>query len=154
MEPDYERPNTVAGLVAKRDELAKLRERYRAEVARLTEALAALGTVIALFDPNAEDAELRDAVTADRAKRGAVKAFVLNTLRESAEPMTTRRLSELWAAAQGMPSDPATIGTVRRRIRSCVKAAAAQGVVECVGGTTPAGGGAPAKLWQVAGGTM
>ena len=33
---EYERPNTVSGLVAKHKELRKLREQYRKEVKKLT----------------------------------------------------------------------------------------------------------------------
>jgi hypothetical protein len=52
---EYERPNTVAGLVAKHNELSELRERYRNEIKKLTIDIDHLHACIRLFDPAAVD---------------------------------------------------------------------------------------------------
>ena len=149
MEPDYERPNTVSGLKAKHAELTRLRDRHQAEAERLTRGLAALETAITLFEPDADMRELRDAVTPTRAKRGAIRGFVLDTLRESAAPMTARELAERLAAHQGLEGTPAQIASLRQRVRSTVKDAAGRGVLECVGKTDGEQPGGAAKLWAV-----
>ena len=51
---DYDRPNTVSGLVAKHAELTALREKYRAEIKKLTVDIDHLDAAIRLFDPNAD----------------------------------------------------------------------------------------------------
>lgn len=149
MEPSYERPNTVAGLVAKHKELCDLRERYRAEIDRLTVGINALTVCIPLFDPSALPSDLRDAVTPPRAEKGVVKGFVLNTLREAPAPMTARQLAECWADDLGLTGEARDIGALRRRLRSCIKGCRDQGVLECVGMTDGSEPGGQAKLWAV-----
>lgn len=51
---ELERPNTVAGLVAKHKELCDLRERYRHEIKKLTVDIDHLDACIRLFDPAAD----------------------------------------------------------------------------------------------------
>ena len=50
----YDRPNTVAGLIAKHKELTRLREWHKAEIKRLSASLDQIAAVISLFDPSAE----------------------------------------------------------------------------------------------------
>lgn len=150
MEPSYERPNTVSGLKAKHTELARLRDRYRSEVERLTRALVALETTIALFDPEADLSELRGSVTPSRAKSGQVKGFVLDTLRESLDPLTARQLAERYAESRGYEGTAPQIASLRQRMRAVVKACVLQGVLECVGMSEAEQPGGAAKLWAVA----
>ena len=51
---EYERPNTVAGLVAKHKELCDLRDRYSVEMRKLTVDIDHLDACIRLFDPAAD----------------------------------------------------------------------------------------------------
>lgn len=106
---EYERPNTVAGLVAKHKELGDLRERYQAEIKKLTVDIDHLDACIRLFDPNADTATIKQYVTRHRATKGTVKRFVLNTLRTATEPMTSRQITELWARDRGLNADEATL---------------------------------------------
>ena len=79
-----------------------------------------------------------------------MKRFVLNTLRESPEPLTSRAVTELWVQDRGLNADEQTLSTIRKRIGACIKTCKEQGLVkEC--GTAPAleSGYGPYKLWRV-----
>lgn len=145
----YDRPNTVSGLVAKHAELLALREKYRAEIKKLTVDIDHLDAAIRLFDPNADTSAIKAYVTKHRAQKGTVKRFVLNLLREASEPMTSRQLTELWVVDRGLVADEATITTIRKRIGACIKSCVGQGLIEECGLTTNHGEFGPYKLWQL-----
>ena len=148
---EYERPNTVAGLVAKHKELLTLRDRHRAEIKKLTVDIDHLDACIRLFDPNADTPTIKAyvTVTKHRAVKGSVKRFVLNTFREALEPMTSRQLTELWVQQRGLVADEATLNIIRKRVGACIKTCMNQGLIECVGQTTDHGANGPYKLWQL-----
>ncbi|WP_022693725.1 hypothetical protein [Ponticaulis koreensis] len=146
----YERPNTVSGLVAKHKELMDLREKYKAEIKKLTCDIDHLDAAIRLFDPNADTYQIKQYVTKHRAEKGSVKRFVLNTLRESPEPMTSRQITELWVKDRGLSADEATLNTIRKRIGACIKTCVNQGLIEGCGQTTNHDANGPYKLWRVA----
>ncbi len=148
-EIQYDRPNTVAGLVAKHKELSALREKYREEIKKLTVDIDHLDAAIRLFDPNADTYAIKEYVTKHRAEKGSVKRFVLNTLRESDGPMTSRQLTELWVSDRGLRADEATLNAIRKRIGACIKACKEQGVVKDVGLTVNHDPNGPYKLWTV-----
>lgn len=127
-----ERPNTVAGLVAKRAELVKLRKELERELHKVTCDLDHLDGAIALFDPvNTPRAVARYAVK-HRAKKGTVKRFVLGFLRNASGPVTSKEITEAWTAERGLRADEATYVILRKRIGSCLIALRAQGHVEDV----------------------
>lgn len=146
---EYDRPNTVAGLVAKHQELTALRERYRAEIKKLTVDIDHLDAAIRLFDPNADTSAIKEYVTKHRAQKGSVKRFILNTFREATEPLTSRQLTELWVADRGLVADEATYATIRKRIGACIKTCVNQGLVEDVGWTENHDTNGPYKLWRL-----
>ncbi|MAN72996.1 MAG: hypothetical protein CME84_02755 [Henriciella sp.] len=146
----YDRPNTVSGLVAKHKELQALREKYKAEIKKLTVDIDHLDAAIRLFDPNADTYAIKEYVTKHRAEKGSVKRFVLNTLREASEPMTSRQITELWVADRGLSADEATLTTIRKRIGACIKTCVNQGLIEDQGWTTQHDANGPYKLWRVA----
>ena len=79
-----ERPNTVAGLEAKRHELTRLRDLLEAEVRKVTsDDIDHLDAAIALFDPANTPAAIRRYVVKHRAKKGSVRKFVLETLKDA-----------------------------------------------------------------------
>jgi hypothetical protein len=84
-----ERPNTVAGLEAKRDELLKLRKLLEAEIRKVTCDIDHLEASIALFDPANTPAAIKRYVVKHRAKKGDVRKFVLEALRNATEPLTS-----------------------------------------------------------------
>jgi hypothetical protein len=146
---EYERPNTVSGLVAKHKELSELRERYRSEIKKLTVDIDHLDACIRLFDPKADTSPLREYVTKHRATKGSVKRFVLSTLREASKPMTSREITELWAADRGLHADEETLVTIRKRVGACIQTSVKQGLIECAGQTTDHGANGPYKLWRL-----
>lgn len=145
----HERPNTVAGLVAKHRELCDLRERYRSEIKKLTIDIDHLDACLRLFDPAAETTTIKEYVTKHRAQKGTVKRFVLSTLRQATEPMTSRQITELWLRDRGLNADDATVTAIRKRIGACIKGCVDQGLIVSTGQTTDHGEFGPYKLWQL-----
>lgn len=147
--PNYDRPNTVAGLVGKHRELTALRDKYRAEIKKLTVDIDHLDAAIRLFDPDADTSPLKEYVTKHRAVKGSVKRFVLNTMREAPAPMTSRQITELWVTDRGLAADEATVTTIRKRIGACIKACVIQGLIEECGWTEDHDAYGPYKLWRL-----
>lgn len=146
---DYDRPNTVAGLVAKHKELSALREKYRVEIKKLTVDIDHLDAAIRLFDPNADTSPLKEYVTKHRAEKGSVKRFVLNTMREAKGPLTSRQITALWVADRGLNADESTVTTIRKRVGACIKVCVTQGLIEECGRTEDHDAFGPYKLWQL-----
>lgn len=109
----YDRSSTVPGLIAKHKMLTMLRDKFRAEIKKLTLDIDHVEAAIRLFDPNADSHAIKEYVTKHRAEKGSVKRFVLNTLREASESMTSRQITELWAEDRGLSADEA-LGPVIR----------------------------------------
>ena len=145
--PKYDRPNTVAGLVEKHAELMGLRERYKAEIKKLTVDIDHLDAAIRLFDPAADTYAIKEYVTKHRAEKGSVKRFILSAFRVATEPLTSRQLAEMWVADRGLNADEATFVTIRKRIGACIKTCVAQGLVVEVGMTSDHDANGPYKLW-------
>lgn len=146
---EYDRPNTVAGLVAKHKELSDLRERYRAEIKKLTIDIDHLDAAIRLFDPNADTSVIKAYVIKHRAEKGSVKRFVLSMLREASGPLTSRQIAEAWVADRGLAADEATVVAIRKRIGACIKTCVTQGLIEDCGWTEDHDTNGPYKLWKV-----
>ena len=147
--PKYHRPNTVAGLVEKHKELSDLRDRYKAEIKKLTVDIDHLDAAIRLFDPTADTYAIKEYVTKHRAQKGSVKRFVLNAFREADGPLTSRQITEMWAEDRGLSADDATLAILRKRIGSCIKGCLNQGLIEDCGWTKDHGENGPYKLWRL-----
>jgi len=145
----YERPNTVAGLTAKHAELCALREEYRAAIKKLTVDIDHLDAAIRLFDPNADTHKVNSYVTKHKAKKGSVKRFVLNCMREATGPLTSRQITEMWAADRGLEADEATLSILRKRIGACIKTCVSQDLIRDCGWTEDHGEFGPYKLWEL-----
>jgi hypothetical protein len=125
----FERPNTVSGLEAKRAELVKYRTALEAEIVKVTCDIDHLEAAIRLFDPTTTPNAIKRYVVRHRAKKGSVKAFILDTLREADAPMTAAQLTDLWLAKRGLRVDEATRIVMRKRIGAGLIASRARGVV-------------------------
>lgn len=124
-----ERPNTVAGLVAKRDELVKLRDRLEADIRAITVDIDHLEAAIRIFDPeNTPEARKRYAAL-HRAPKGQSTRFVLAKLREASEPLTSRQLADMWCQDRGLNAKPSTVSLMRKRIGATLKALHHKGLV-------------------------
>ena len=124
-----ERPNTVAGLIAKRDELVKLRDRLEADIRAITVDIDHLEAAIRIFDPeNTPEARKRYAAL-HRAPKGQSTRFVLAKLREASEPLTSRQLADMWCEDRGLNAKPSTVSLMRKRIGATLKALHHKGLV-------------------------
>lgn len=148
---EYDRPNTVAGLVAKHRELMTLRDKYREEIKKLTVDIDHLDAAIRLFDPNADTSVIKQYVTKHRAQKGSVKRYLLTSFREAVEPLTSRMIADRWLADRGLVADDATCTIVRKRIGAAIKVCVNQGLIEEVGWTTDHDAFGPYKLWKLKG---
>jgi hypothetical protein len=124
-----ERPNTIAGLEAKRKELTKLRAMLEAEVRKVTCDLDHVDACIRLFDPANTPAARKRYATKHRAKKGALKRFVLAFLRDAAEPVTSRDITQAWIADRGLNADDETFVLLRKRVGACLTAQKVDGLV-------------------------
>lgn len=141
-----ERPNTVAGLNAKLAELVRYRKALEAEVRKVTCDIDHLEAAIRLFDPETTSAAIKRYVVKHRAKKGALKRFVLNALREAGRPLTSRDITEAWIADRGLRTDEATFTVLRKRVGACLITARKAGLVVDAPGPAEGDG----KGWAVA----
>ena len=111
-----ERPNTVSGLQAKRAELVKYRDRLEAEHRKVTVDIDHLEASIALFDPKAAPNTLQAYVTRHRARKGTVKRFVMELLRNADRPLSSEEITDAWVADRGLRTDTDTLIVIRKRI--------------------------------------
>jgi hypothetical protein len=139
-----ERPNTVAGLMAKRDELLKLRNHLEAEMRKVTCDIDHLDACIALLDPANTPEAIKRYTTKHRARHGHVKRFVLEFLRDATEPVTSRDITEAWLKARNLRTDDDTFVIIRKRIGACLNGLKLDGKV--VGTVT----GGDYKAWTLA----
>jgi hypothetical protein len=125
----FERPNTVSGLEAKKAELIRYRDGLETELRKVACDLDHLDAAIALFDPSSTPNAIRRYVVRHRAKKGSVKAFLLNTLREADGPMTSEHLTDLWLKSRGLNASPEVRTVMRKRIGACLIASRRRGVL-------------------------
>lgn len=115
-----ERPNTVAGLEAKRNELVKLRKLLEAEIRKVTCDIDHLEASIALFDPENTPAAIKRYVVKHRAKKGDVRRFVLEALKDATGPLTSADLTDQWLERRQLRTDEQTRVVIRKRIGACL----------------------------------
>lgn len=129
MTSPVERPNTVAGLVAKRNDLLRLRDQLEADARKVTCDIDHLEAAIALFDPANTPAAVQRYVTKHRAQKGKLKRFVLSYLRNNPGFHTSRKITEAWIADRGLRADDATYVVLRKRLGACLTSARADGLL-------------------------
>ena len=127
-----ERPNTVAGLNAKRRELEIYRKGLDAELRKVVCDLDHIDAAIALFDPANTPTAIKRYVVKHRAKKGSVQRFVLTALRDATEPVTSLQVTEAWISARGLKTDDQTRVVIRKRIGACLTKLRASGTIEAV----------------------
>lgn len=133
MTSPVERPNTVAGLQAKRKELMRLRDQFEANVKKLTVDIDHLEAAIRLFDPEQTPDAIAAYAVKHRAKHGHMRRFVLEVLRAALAPMTSKAITTAWVGDRGLRTDEATYVILRKRVGACLIALRAQGLVKTVG---------------------
>jgi hypothetical protein len=118
--PGTERPNTVAGLEAKKAELEKLRDQLESDLRNVVSDIDHLDGALRLFGVQ----QTRERyVRQYRAKKGSVRRFVLTALRDASGPVTSKMPTEAWCEARGLTPDDATWRIIRNRLTVCAAAA-------------------------------
>jgi hypothetical protein len=99
-----ERPNTLAGLVEKRAQIAGQLAHTRAVLRQLIIDLDHIDAAIRLFDPNYDVEGIRQKIpdAAHRAIRGDLTRMALDALRDASGPMTTIELARHVMAERGL----------------------------------------------------
>jgi hypothetical protein len=142
-EPTPERPNTIAGLIDKRAELAALVKFHRAELRKVICDLDHVDATIRLFDPNADTSRVKRYPTKHRAQKGEMARFVLLALKGATAPLTSLEITEAQIKARGLKPDDQTLVLMRKRVGACLTAQQAQGLVRSL----PSAG--PYKGWEL-----
>lgn len=128
-----ERPNTLAGLVAKRNELVKLRDQLEADIRAITCDIDHLEAAIRIFDPEDTPAARKRYAALHRAPKGQSQRFVIRALKAAPGPMTSRQLADLWCQERGLVAKDSTVSMLRKRIGATLKALHNKGVVRQTG---------------------
>lgn len=143
MEAKPERPNTIAGLVDKRAELAALVKFHKAELRKIICDLDHVDATIRLFDPDADISRIKRYPTKHRAQKGEMARFVLLALKNAKEPLTSLEITQAQIKTRGLKADDQTIVLMRKRVGACLTAQQSAGVVRSV----PTAG--PYKGWEL-----
>src|SRR5690349_19604317 len=117
-----ERPNTIAGLQAKRAELLKLHGQLIADAKNIVCDLDHIDATIRLFDPAADlqrRVKNRYAIK-HRAHFGHTRRFVLNALRVAPAPITSVAITLEWIKDRGLQPDESTRIILTKRIGACI----------------------------------
>jgi hypothetical protein len=113
-----ERPNTLAGLVEKRAQIAGEISHTRARLRQLIIDLDHIDAAIRLFDPNYDVEGIPQKIpsAAHRALRGDLTRATLDALRDAPGPMTTKELARHIMAERGLNTvDTALLQLFTRR---------------------------------------
>jgi len=144
---EYERPNTVSGLYAKRKELTKLLGKITAEAERVRASIKHIDACITLFDPNAKPpTTYHDGfIPRHTAPKGHLKRFILSMLREASDPLSARQIADAWVVDQMIDADTDTdtLRLLRKRIGISINTIMHDGLVVAVGMD------GPSKLWEL-----
>jgi hypothetical protein len=122
MTPD--RPNTVAGLVAKRAEIAGQIVAAKATLRQLIIDLDHVDAAIRLFDPDIDLATIkpRPLPPPHKAYRGQITRIVLDALREAKGPLTTKQLAQHVMAERGLnTADVRLVGVFSKRLGATLR---------------------------------
>jgi len=142
---EYERPNTVSGLNAKRKELTKLLGKITAEAERVRTSIKHIDACITLFDPNAKPpTTYHDGfIPRHTAPKGHLKRFILNMLREASAPLSVRHIADAWVIDQMIDGDTGTLRLLRKRIGISINTIKHDGLI------VEAGMDGVRKLWTL-----
>ena len=128
-----ERPNTLSGLVAKRAELVKLRDRLEADIRAVTCDIDHLEAAIRIFDPEDTPEARRRYAALHRAPKGQSTRFVLRALRDASVPLTSRQLADMWCKDRGLEARDSTVSLLRKRIGATLKTLERNGLAQQAG---------------------
>lgn len=121
------RPNTIAGLVEKRAQLAGMLKHTRAEERRIICDLDHIDAAIRMFDENADTSRIIRYPTKHRAKKGEVVRLVFRMLKASDRPLTALDIVQQQIKERKLRADDSTVVIMRKRIGACLTKLKADG---------------------------
>lgn len=130
-----ERPNTLAGLVEKRAEIAGKISATRAALRQLIIDLDHIDAAIRLFDPDYDVEGIRQKIptAAHRAIRGDLTRAALDALRDAPGPMTTIEIARHVMAQRGLnTADKALLQLFTRRTGALLRWQRKRGILRSV----------------------
>lgn len=144
--PGTEHPQALHALTRKYAEVAGLIGRAKAEVQRLTADLAHIEGAIRVFDPSIDVGRIRakHMPVREPAAKGEVTGIILDTLRESLDPLTPRELTEHLMVRRGLRVEDRELFIVMlKRVRACLRTQRGRGVLR------PVAKEGMTQLWEV-----
>ncbi|MFT4254158.1 MAG: hypothetical protein QM608_16955 [Caulobacter sp.] len=132
MESKPERPNTIAGLLEKRAQLAGMLKFHRAELRKVTCDLDHIDATIRMFDATADIRRVARYPTKHRATKGEASIFVLRMLKAADRPLTSLEIVQAQIKARGLKADDETVVLLRKRVGATLTAQQSQGVVRSI----------------------
>jgi hypothetical protein len=124
--------HVLAGLIAKRAEIAGKIEHTRDQLRQLVIDLDHIDAAIHLFGPSIELEEIkaRPVPPKHQAFRGQVTRIVLTTLRNAKKPLTTQDIAQRVMAERGLDTSNARLlKTMAKRTGACLRNLQKQGAV-------------------------
>jgi len=130
-----ERPNTLAGLVDKRRELAGQIEHAQRQLNELICDLDHVDATIRIFDPDADVTLHKPKIYPVKhgAFKGEMRRFVMAALRQASRPITSLDINRGVMQGRGLPAnDDRTTILIRKRVGACLWKLMKRGVVRQV----------------------
>ena len=125
-------PIVVAGLLAKRAEIAGLIDHHRKQIAGLQAGLAHLDATIHLFAPEIDLRTLKPKQHRERNhyfRPGEAPRAILDALRLAGRPLTSRELSEQILCKRDVELTPERIEAVQKSLLMAIKGLETKGLV-------------------------
>ena len=132
METKPERPNTIAGLLEKRAQLAGMIKFHRAELRKVICDLDHIDATIRMFDANADISRVARYPTKHRATKGQASVFVLRMLKAADRPLTSLEIVHAQIKARGLKADEETVVLMRKRVGATLTAQQSLGYVRSI----------------------
>ncbi len=137
----------LAGLTRRRAELSGEAETLRSRLAQIATDVGHLDAVIRQFDPDYDLGSIRPkrARPDDAAGRGEISRFVLQVLREAAEPVATHDVVRRLMTERGQDAeDRRLVKLTMKRVGMAFSRQKALGTVRAIQGA------GPVTLWEIA----
>jgi hypothetical protein len=144
-------PHVVTGLIEKRREIAGQIEALQARMRQAVADLDHVEAAIRLFKPDIDLEEIAPRVVPPphAAFKAEVSRIVLDTLRRTTRPLSTREVALALMKARGLNiADPKIVRTIQQRTVACLGHWKRRGYLK----SAPGPGAKSALVWEIAGG--
>ena len=146
--------HVISGLVAKRSELSGLILHHQETVRQLSIAIGNIDGAIKLFDPDYDLRTIKSkALKLENPwfEHGETGRMILDVLRLSASPLSTRQIGEAMIAAKCVNVDGKEMNLIMKVVLGAAQRLAKKGVIAMVGRTAPEGNGRGrmTMVWQL-----